>query len=149
MEIRELMTSDVATCTPDMPLQEIASMMVEYDCGMIPVVAGDGTTRAIGTITDRDITCRTVARGDNPLNMSAGDIMTGNPITVSPNASEHQAMELMENHKLRRLLVVDDNGETYGVISQADLALEMSEEEVGEVVQNVSEPKEGGSVTRR
>lgn len=145
MELRELMTTDIATCTPDTPIQEVASLMDEFDCGMIPVVAGDGTSRAVGTITDRDIVIRTVARGDNPLDLVAGDVMTGNPVTINPDANHRQAMEIMEKNQLRRLLVVDNNGECYGVISQADLARETSEQEVGEVVQHVSSPTRGSS----
>lgn len=147
MRLQELMTTDLATCTPDMPLEEVAGMMLDYDCGMIPVVAGDGTTRAVGTVTDRDITCRTVAVGENPLEFMAGDVMTANPITINHNDSYEEAMQMMEDNQLRRLLVVDDNGECYGVISQADLARKVSEEDVGEVVQHVSRPGGGMGAT--
>ncbi len=143
MRLQELMSTDIATCTPDMPLEEVAGMMVDYDCGMIPVVAGEGTTRPVGTVTDRDITCRTVAVGENPLEFTAGDIMTANPITIDSNASHQEAMEMMEANQLRRLLVLDSNGECCGVVSQADLARRVSESEVGEVVQHVSRPGGG------
>ena len=140
MRLQEIMTTDIASCTPDTPLEEVAGMMLDYDCGMIPIVAGDDTTRPIGTVTDRDIVVRTVANSENPLDFLAGDVMTGNPITIHHNSSHEEAMELMEAHQLRRLLVLDDNGECIGIISQADLALQASEEEVGEVVQHVSQP---------
>lgn len=147
MQISNIMTSDVASCTPDTPLEEVAQMMMDSDCGMIPIVAGDGTTRPIGTVTDRDIVCRTLAAGDNPLDFTAGDIMTGNPVTIRPDASHQEAMNEMEAHQIRRLLVTDNNGECIGVISQADLARNTSQEEIGEVVQQVSQP--GGGFSAR
>ncbi len=143
MQIRDIMTTNVATCTNDTPLEEVAQMMMDCDCGMIPVVAGDDTTRPIGTVTDRDIVCRTLASGDNPLDFTAGDVMTGNPVTISPNASHDEAMHMMESNQIRRLLVIDNNGECVGIVSQADLARNASEEEVGEVVQHISRPGGG------
>lgn len=140
MQVRDFMTTNIATCPPDTPLEEVAQMMIDCDCGMIPIVAGDDTTRAVGTVTDRDIVCRTVAHSENPLEYSAGDIMTGNPITISADASHEEAMSLMEDNQIRRLLVIDNSGECMGIISQADLARNASEEEVGEVVQYVSQP---------
>lgn len=141
MQLQELMTTNVASCMPDTPLEEVAGMMLDNDCGMIPVVAGDGTTRPVGTVTDRDITVRAVASGENPLEMTANDVMTANPITINHNASHEEAMEKMEANQLRRILVIDDNGECIGIISQADLARRTSEHEVGEVVQHVSQPR--------
>ena len=143
MQIRDLMTNHPACCTPDTPLEEVAGMMLDNDCGMIPIVAGDNTNRPVGTVTDRDIVLRAVAAGENPLDLSANEVMTGNPITIDQNASHQEAMNLIENHQIRRLLVIDDNGECVGVLSQADLAIETSEEEVGEVVQHVSQPTGG------
>lgn len=143
MQIRELMTSEPACCTPDTPIEEVAQMMLDCDCGMIPIVAGDDTNRPVGAITDRDIVCRSLANGENPLEMTAGDLMTANPVTIDQNAAHNEAMSLMENNKIRRLLVTDDNGECIGVLSQADLATWTSEQEVGEVVQHVSQPGSG------
>ncbi len=140
MRLQEIMTTDIAACTPDTPLEEVAAMMDEYDCGMIPIVAGEGTTRPVGTITDRDIAMRTVANGENPLDYMASDVMTANPITINHNSAHEEAMEMMESHQLRRILVIDDNGECIGIISQADLARNAGESEVGEVVQHVSQP---------
>ena len=146
MQIRDLMTADVATCTPDASLQEVADMMLECDCGMIPIVAGEGTTRPVGTVTDRDITVRAVAAGNNPLDLTANDVMTGNPIVINRDASHEEAMEKMEANQLRRILVIDNNGECVGIVSQADIARHLSEAEAGEVVQHVSQP--GGTSAR-
>src|SRR5688500_19096728 len=70
MQVREIMTSDPACCTPDTNLQDVACMMIECDCGAIPVVDDLDSGRVIGMITDRDITCRTVAQRKNPLDLT-------------------------------------------------------------------------------
>lgn len=145
MRIHEMMSTDVACCTPDTPLEEVAGMMEDFDCGMIPVVAGDDTTRAVGVITDRDIAIRSFARGDNPLDLVANDIMTANPVCIHHDASHDEAMEMMEANQLRRILAIDGNGECVGVISQADIARNASAQEVAEVVQHVSQPSNAGS----
>ena len=67
MQTKEIMTSDPACCGPETPLPEVARLMVERDCGEIPVL--DENRRPVGVITDRDITCRTVAEGKNPLEL--------------------------------------------------------------------------------
>src|SRR5688500_15966494 len=74
MRVRDIMSKNVACCSPETSLPEVARMMVDNDCGEIPVVTVSRVP--IGVVTDRDITCRTVAEGKNPLLMEAGDCMT-------------------------------------------------------------------------
>src|SRR5690606_8053549 len=69
MNVKEVMTPQPACCTSDASLQEAANLMVEHDCGCIPVVDGKDTKKPIGMITDRDITTRAVALGKNPLEL--------------------------------------------------------------------------------
>src|SRR5207244_3459504 len=69
MQVKEVMTADPACCTPNTSLQEVAQMMIGHDCGEIPVIENDKNKRLIGVITDRDIVCRTVAKGLNPLEL--------------------------------------------------------------------------------
>ena len=71
---KDLMTPDPQCCTAETPLNEVAKLMVECDCGEIPVI--DSAKKLIGVITDRDIVCRVVAKGKNPSAMTAGDAMT-------------------------------------------------------------------------
>ncbi|HEU4752254.1 MAG TPA: CBS domain-containing protein, partial [Armatimonadota bacterium] len=58
MQVRDAMTENPACCTPDTPLQEAAALMVQYDCGAIPVVESQQSKKLVGMVTDRDITCR-------------------------------------------------------------------------------------------
>jgi CBS domain-containing protein len=76
MLVREIMTPMPASCTPQTPLEKVARLMVDYDCGEIPVVDDLILCTPIGVVTDRDITCRTVAKGLNPLDMTAADCMS-------------------------------------------------------------------------
>ncbi len=63
MQVKGVMTADPACCLSETTLQEVSQMMIDYDCGEIPVIEDEETKLPIGVITDRDIVCRTVARG--------------------------------------------------------------------------------------
>ena len=140
MQIREIMTGDPICCTRDTGLPEVARMMVEHDCGAIPVVESRQSRRPVGVITDRDITCRAVALRKNPLEMTAGECMTPTAITVRPETSLEDCEHLMEQRQIRRMLVVDEQGCCCGMVSQADLARNASEHDLAEVVKEVSRP---------
>ncbi len=138
MNVNEIMTSDPACCPPDTNLQDVAKMMVDNDCGCIPVVESKESKIPVGMITDRDITTRIVAEGKNPLDLTAADAMSPSVITVTPETSVEECCNLMEENQLRRLAVVDDTGECCGMIAQADIATNASKSKTAEVVQEVS-----------
>jgi CBS domain-containing protein len=147
MRVSDIMSKDVAFCYPETGLQEVARMMVDRDCGEIPVVS---KSRApVGVITDRDITCRTVAKGKDALKMSAADCMTSPSVTVTPEATLEDCCQVMEDHKVRRVPVVDESGACCGMVSQADIARHAPKAETAEVVKKVSEPTRGASSTSR
>lgn len=122
MRVREIMTANPACCTPDTNLGEVARMMVENDCGCIPVVDSFSTMKPVGTITDRDITIRTVATNQNPLDLKASDIMTTNIVSITPEMSAEDCFDVMEDREIRRVLVVDERGSCCGIVAQADVA---------------------------
>lgn len=139
MKVSEIMTANPACCTPDSNLQEVAKMMLDNDCGAIPVCEDGNHKRPIGVITDRDITIRTVANGDNPLTMTAKSVMTKNVVTVTPETSVEDCLNLMEENQVRRIPVVDENGECCGMVAQADIATNASAHETAEVVEKISQ----------
>jgi CBS-domain-containing membrane protein len=96
-------------------------MMERNDCGCIPVVDSLSGMRPVGTITDRDITIRTIATGSNPVGMCASDIMTTDVATVTQHASVEECFDLMEDREIRRVLVVDERGKCCGIVAQADV----------------------------
>ncbi|MBI2822021.1 MAG: CBS domain-containing protein [Acidobacteria bacterium] len=140
MQVKEVMTASPACCTPTTSLRDVARMMVEHDCGCIPVIEGDGRQKLVGVVTDRDICCRTVAEGKNPLELTARDCMSKQCVTVTPETDIDECCDLMERSQVRRIPVVDANGICCGIVSQADVALHVSEKKAAEVVREVSQP---------
>jgi CBS domain-containing protein len=132
------MTESPACCTPETGVQSVAQLMVDNDCGCIPVVESEETGKPVGVITDRDIVTRAVAEGRNPLDLTAADVMTKNVITVTPGTSIEECCDLMEQQQIRRITVVDESGSCCGIVAQADIANHADQRKTAEVVQEVS-----------
>ena len=141
---RDVMTVNPACCTPETPLDQVARLMVQHDCGEIPVI--DTAEHPIGVVTDRDIVCRLVAEGKNPMAYTAETCMSQPAITVPVDAPLTEVMATMEKHQVRRVPVVDDQGCCAGMIAQADVAWSGRTREVAELVREVS--RETGQVSR-
>ena len=144
MTVQNIMTTNVACCTPDTPLNQVARMMVEHDCGEIPIA--DNSGRVLGVVTDRDICCRAVAHDCNVCETTASEIMSTPVVTAQPTMSLEQCAQLMEQNMIRRIPVVDQNGCCCGIVAQADLA-NKSDGVVEEVVKYVSQPTHSASNT--
>jgi len=122
MIAQSIMTENPACCTTNTPLRDVAKMMIEFDCGEIPVIAGNGSRKPVGVITDRDIATRMVANGHNPQEYMAKDCMTSPCVTVACGTSLKDVCELMEVSQIRRVPVIDGNGDICGIVSLADIA---------------------------
>lgn len=142
MIVKEVMTADPACCAPDTRLPEVARMMVDNDCGEIPVVEN---RIPVGVLTDRDIVCRAVAKDKNPLELTAADCMTKPIVTVRAETSVEECCRIMEEKQIRRVPVVDDSGACCGIVALADIAREAKSSVAGEVVKEVSEPGKSAS----
>ncbi|HXS99661.1 MAG TPA: CBS domain-containing protein [Elusimicrobiota bacterium] len=138
MKLTEIMTKNPATCEPRTPLSEVAKMMCDNDCGEIPVVADRRSLKPVGVITDRDIACRAVAKNKNPLELTAADCMSGPCVTVSQDADVDAAARTLEEKRIRRVPVVDEEGRCVGIVSQADLSLRADPKLAADVVREVS-----------
>ncbi|MEO7538514.1 MAG: CBS domain-containing protein [Pyrinomonadaceae bacterium] len=138
MQVKDIMTADPACCTPQDSLESAVKLMIDFDCGEIPVVEDINTMLPIGVVTDRDITCRTVGKGLNPLEMTVNDCMSTPLISVAPSDSLDMCYETMEENQIRRVPVVDDSGKCVGIVSLADIARNASKADSGEVLQEVS-----------
>ena len=145
MKVKDVMTADPACCIPATDLQEVAQMMTDHDCGEIPVVANQETKRPIGVITDRDIVCRTVALGLNPLLLTVAECMTTPCVTVTPEMSVGECAWLMEDKKIRRVPVIDADGRCCGIVALADIARHGKTGVTAEIVKEVSEPTAAAS----
>ncbi len=136
LSVRDVMTPEVETTTSSQLLKEAARLMKDGDFGSIPVV-DDG--RLVAVLTDRDIVIRAVAEGLDASTTQVGQVASSDPVTVAPDQSLDDAVEIMTHYQVRRLPVVEE-GRLVGVLSQADIALEAKEKVTGEVVQEISQP---------
>ncbi len=135
MQVSEIMTADPDTCQPTDSLRSVAMKMAEGDYGSVPVV-DDG--RLIGVVTDRDITIRAVAQGRG-ADTEVGDVMTPDPICVSPDTEIEDAADIMQEEQIRRLFVTDDDDRLVGVVALGDIALEEDDDLSGETLGEISE----------
>ncbi len=140
MNVREVMTPDPTCCTPDTSLEAVARLMVDCDCGVIPVVGDLAAKFPIGVITDRDIVTRAIAGGKNPLELTARDCMTMPAVTITEETSLQDCCDMLELNQIRRMLVVDRDGHVSGIVALADVAAHGSKRLAGELVREVSEP---------
>jgi CBS domain-containing protein len=149
MQVKEIMTKDPACCTAETLLPEVARLMIEFDCGEIPVVDNAASRVPVGVVTDRDIVCRTVANGLNPIELTAADCMSKPIVTVTPDTSVEECGRLMEEKKIRRVPVVDERGACCGIVALADIALQSRRNVAGELVKEVSEPTASAAAATR
>ena len=134
MNIRDVMTTNPRTVSPNEPIQNAARIMRDEDTGAVPVVDNG---RPVGIVTDRDIVVRAVAEGQ--LNRPVREIVTDSVITATPDMTTREATELMSEHQIRRLPVVE-NDVLVGIVSIGDLAVkEGSDRRVGDALQSISE----------
>lgn len=121
MKAKDIMTKQVACCSRDALLSDVANTMKKYDCGEIPVVVSETDPRPLGVVTDRDIVLRVVAERRDPGVVQAEEIMSAPAVTVMLTASVDECMRVMERHRIRRVPVVDELGRIAGIIAQADI----------------------------
>jgi CBS domain-containing protein len=144
MQARELMTENPVCCQRSETLPAVARLMLDYNCGMVPVVESEEQKRLVGIITDRDIVCRVLAKGMDCQTTTVETAMTtGRLWTVSADTDVDEVIDKMEQGQVRRIPVLDENDCVVGVISTADIALELEEvDEIAEVFEEISEPSE-------
>jgi CBS domain-containing protein len=135
MKISEVMTPNPRTVSPGDSLQAAAQIMRDEDTGVVPVVE-DG--RVEGVVTDRDIVIRAVADGDYQAKVS--DVCSDDVITCTPEMSTSDVAQLMCEHQIRRIPVVDEDDRLVGIVSLGDLAVkEHRDNRMGETLENISE----------
>ena len=135
MKVQDVMTPNPRTVSPEDPIQLAAQIMRDEDTGVVPVVE-DG--RVTGVITDRDIAIRAVAEGD--FECTVDDIVSDDVICATPEMSTAEAAELMAEHQIRRLPVVDEGENLVGIVSIGDLAVkEGKDSRTGDTLEDISE----------
>ena len=138
--LQEIMAKKVSFATPETPLVLIAKNMISFDCGEVPIVKSEKDKSVVGVLTDRDIVCRTLGQGKNPMKLFAKDCMTKEVVTIDLNASNPQCIKLMRDNKIRRIPVIDKNKHLCGIVSLSDLVVEAESEETTKLFHDVSTP---------
>ncbi|WP_235822187.1 CBS domain-containing protein [Gottfriedia luciferensis] len=132
MKVRDVMSKNVECCTNQDSLQSVASKMESLNVGAIPVVENG---QVVGMITDRDLALRGIGNESS----NASQVMSNNIVTIDGNASLQEASNLMAQHQIRRLPVVE-NGNLVGMLSLGDLAVQQqSDESAGEALSQISQ----------
>ncbi len=142
-KVEEVMTSRPRAVSPETPVAEAAQLMESEDVGALPILEGE---QLAGMVTDRDIVVRAIAKGKDPRGMPVREVSSRDVVSVRADEDLSEALRLMASHQIRRLPVVDDDNRLVGVLSQADVAMEAKEKQVGEMVEEISKPPAGPRV---
>jgi CBS domain-containing protein len=138
MRVSEVMTRSVECTRPEASLQEAAAKMKSLNIGPLPVCDNG---RLVGILTDRDITVRATAEGESPTVIRVGDIMTPEVFCCFEDQLVAEAARLMEEHQVRRLLVLNRDNRLVGIVALGDLAVETGDEQLaGNTLGAISEP---------
>jgi Predicted signal-transduction protein containing cAMP-binding and CBS domains len=134
------MTVNPSCCLTTDTVYQAAQLMKSEDVGPIPIVNDPEIRKLEGIITDRDIVLKVVAEGRDPNTTRVSEIMSKDVFTCRVNDDAHKATHLMEEHQVRRVPIVNENGQLAGIVSQADVATRMGEPaNTAEVVKEISQ----------
>ena len=137
-KVADIMTRNVETIGPSSTVQEAAERMKADNIGSLPVCLD---SRVVGTITDRDITIRVTAEGRDARSTPVRDVMTKDVVTIRPQQEVVEAEQMMHDHQVRRLPVVEADGRLVGYVTTATIAKREGDEKVvGQVLKGISEP---------
>ena len=132
---RDIMTGDAKCVGENDTLVDAAKQLAELNVGAMPICGEDN--RLKGVLTDRDIVVEALAQGKDPNSTKAGELGDGKPVTIGADDSIEETLATMKEHQVRRLPVIDGH-ELVGIVSQADVARNIDEEKVGDLVEAIS-----------
>lgn len=139
--VKEIMTTDCITATPQDNLYELAVMMKNNDIGFVPIVEGK---KLMGVVTDRDLVIRGLAE-KHAGSTEVAKVISSEVQTIAPTASVDEASEVMARHQIRRLPVVE-NGDLLGIVAIGDMAVrDIFADEAGEALSRISEQDQPSS----
>jgi CBS domain-containing protein len=134
---REIMHAGATCIQESETLDAAAQRMRELNVGALPICGADD--RLHGIITDRDIVVKCVAEGGDPTTTTAGELAQGKPITVHADADQTEVLRIMEEHRIRRLPVIEAH-RLVGMISEADIARHLNQREIADFVEAICAP---------
>ena len=131
---RDIMHAGAECIGDGQTLQHAARQMRDLDVGALPICGDDD--RLLGIVTDRDIVVKCVSNGVDPSTVTAGQLAQGQPVTIDSKADVNDVLQVMGEHQIRRLPVMDKQ-RVVGMISEADLARHLPEQAVGQFVEAI------------
>jgi CBS domain-containing protein len=134
--VREAMHEGCECIGENQSLLDAAKRMEELDIGAMPICGEDD--RLKGMITDRDIVVKALAHEKDPAATKAGELAQEHLVFVGADAPIDQALSLMQEHKVKRLPVIDESKRLCGMISEADIAKRLPQEKTGEMVGSIA-----------
>src|SRR4051794_41797312 len=134
---REVMSDDCTCIGENDSVLDAAKRLKELDVGAMPICGEDD--RLKGMLTDRDIVVKVLAQGKDPASVRAGELGVGDgkTVTIGADDSIDEALRTMIDNKVRRLPVIDGH-RLVGIVSQADIATNLDEDKVGDLVEAIS-----------
>jgi CBS domain-containing protein len=132
---RDIMTGSAECASVNDSLVDAARKLRDLDVGSLPICGDDN--RLKGVVTDRDIVVRCVAEGKDPSSVKVSELAEGKPVTIGADDSVEEVLRTMAEHGVRRLPVIDGH-ELIGIVSQADVARNLPEDKVGDLVGAIS-----------
>jgi CBS domain-containing protein len=150
MRIKQVMTKDPRCCVPSDSAQRAASIMRDEHAGIVPVIDNEQSRKVTGVVTDRDLCMNVVAEGRDPRTVLVAQCMTTTVVTCAPNDSVEKATELMRENQIRRIPVVNGQGELLGIVALADVVerAEIKTTQTHETLKKVSAPTDEPSKPR-
>jgi CBS domain-containing protein len=121
MKIKDIMTADPRTCSPDTNLAAAAELMLKADCGILPVVDGEG--KLVGVVTDRDMYIALATRNQLASQLTVGEVAQKQVFACEPDDDVHAVLATMKQHHIRRLPVEGFGRTVAGVVSLNDILL--------------------------
>jgi CBS domain-containing protein len=132
---RDIMTTGTECANTGESLVDAARKMRDLDVGALPICGDDN--RLKGMVTDRDIVVKCVAEGRDPGSVKVEELGEGKPVTIGADDSIEEALRTMSKHGVRRLPVIDGH-DLVGMVSQADIARNLSDDKIGDLVEAIS-----------
>jgi len=133
------MTKYIKMCHPDCTIKDAVQIMENMNCGAVPVINDD--LKPVGVVTDRDIAIYTVLNNKKPDESKLQEFMSKSPITCFQDDDIDVAIQKMKEHKIRRILIVDEQNKLVGIISLGDIAVVTNElGDACEALQDISTP---------
>ncbi len=135
-----VMTKNPICCRPSDSVMKVAQWMKRENIGSIPVIENNETRKLVGIVTDRDLALRIVGQGLDPKSVQVEEVMTYKLVTCRPDDDIQRALDMMSEHQLRRIPIVNDDNKILGIIAQADVATRVNQpEKTAEIVKDISQ----------